>query len=162
MPLQTSGSTSQAIQTVETAKEDYKEYPDGGVKYAGYARRPLGNGQFSLIRQETRFISVFDNVFNLAGTTLYTVPANKVFYVDEIDINFKYSAAVAASAMRLFDSVASNPKFQFGVFSSTSGFAHHDLKNCPRKFTSSVLLDFDIANNLDFMGIWISGWLEDA
>jgi len=140
--------------------EQIPPYPDGGVRYAGYAKQLLGDGKYKLLRQETVFTS-YQSVASTTEVVLLTVPAKRSFYCTHIQF-ISDNASTVPTIVRLFDGVnaIANAKWQWAILSNEQ-FLNHDFTNSPRRFDTSVIIDFDQNTIADYYCINLFGWYED-
>jgi len=124
--------------------ETYTEFPEQGVKYAGYSRKRISNGQYALRVQSTRYSQMVVND-GAAGSHPFTRPeaATKNFICTKAIIQIFRAGIVAPSVLYISDvtGTASAVRIPIREYQATTLFYELNFSMCPRVFTGNA---FDI------------------
>lgn len=129
---------SQDIPNAQSQNLSVPDYEDRGIQYKGYAKIPIGGGEFRLKKQETRF---YANVFDSSnGNSLTVSRPNKsthIFYCTSIVMTWRIGQTF--QAITFYDGNSNNPKYKYLLPYNTNSSIQIELTNCPRKFTDDII-----------------------
>lgn len=125
-------------------------YEDAGVKFQGYSKKLIKDGEYQLFPQQRFFMQ--DNASNtLSDQTLFIIPANRTLYVSSIW--FSGTVGTSTDAWDLQDGSLLLARFQ--------NFANHQeqiIFDPPLKFNHSVQWDMQQTGTQLYLNVF--GWLE--
>ena len=152
------------LEPVRAGEEPAEQYPDRGVKYSGYAKKELGSGSYTRIRQQTKFYSLLLQGVG-AGSHTYTRDnsTKTTFYCTKIVITH-YGVSIFPMETRISDVLSGNAaiKFQYYPIKGEDKL-FVDLSDCPREFSGDSF-DFYTQSSIgaaDYMHFQLFGWIED-
>jgi len=152
------------LEPVKAAAEEAKDYADQGVKYAGYARKEVGSGQYVRVRQATRFVST--KIQNTAGFSNVVARPNAEksrFFCTKILIIYRGISTFPMDC-RISDVVGTAASTRLQWYPEASGGKIVlDLSDCPREFSGDSF-DFYTSATLgasEWIFYELFGWEED-
>lgn len=135
-------------------------YNDRGIKYQGYSKKNVGNGEYSLYPQIPRIQRA--QISGAAGTnaTGTRLDLGKKFYASSFHIDC--SSTNSGVSVVIGDGSSAQPRM---VFTLTAGVQHFniDCYDSPREFSNDVLdvtLSGGMGGASDFLDILMIGWAE--
>lgn len=123
------------------------DYNDPGIKYKGYAKISLGEGNYKLKRQATRFYANYMSVGESTKTNNRVNLTTHKFYATGLTISWQTIPGGAYKFLTFYDGNANNSRFVYflvpnitavgGVSNGTSSI-FIDLSECPRLFNGDI------------------------
>ena len=164
-PPQAKQAADKVLSTPAAQKQPEPTYDDRGVAYRGYAKKKVGENQWILVPQSTRFFST--KIQNTAGfnNVVSRVDSDKkVFFCTKVFVTF-HNVSSFPMDCRISDVKASSAstRVQFYPYAA-DGALIFDFSDSPREFRGDSF-DFYTDATLgatEWIAFQLFGWDEDA
>lgn len=134
---------------------DTRDYPDVGVRFAGYAKKQITENEFLFLPQ-TRFFEI-SNSNDGVVRDLTAAGAKKKMYIT--DVQFSDSIGTESFNLIIFDKVASanySEKWRTGICKGTTNV--HVIFPIPLEITTQLAYNYTTSINDKWVNF--SGWIE--
>lgn len=126
-------------------------YEDSGVRFQGYSKTLIKQGEYRLNLQERHIVQLTGTIGG--GSLVEAIPSDKNFYCDKINVSVAYTGG-ALLLVNIFDS----GDFKFTV-STVDSHVNIDFVT-PIKFENNVLFTFLGLTAADVINCNAFGWFE--
>lgn len=136
------------------------DYRDSGIQYLGYAKLPLGNGEYKLKKQESRFYASGIAPGNSSMTFTRPNANTHKFYITVILINVNFTNPL--TLFQIFDTLNTNARFGIYCFDNTVTM-QLNLSSAPRLFSGrDIVFEVDRVLGLgEYISFYILGFDEE-
>jgi hypothetical protein len=151
------------VPITEQVKLNYDQYPNQGVRFAGYAK-VANAGSYKLLKQTILKTGVSDSNITTTQTIIdINVPIfgnkNKVLYIRSLQLNLSVSAISVGSYFAIYDEIGTKLVWKWRPLRSEGNNFYFDT---PLKLSNDLIVVLEPSGiTVNAFSYEIQGWFED-